>query len=155
MKKVFIGMGSNQEAEIHLAMGAGLMHDLIADLSFSSCYQSKSRSYGADYLNLAAFGYCSLPWDQLRLSLKRIESVCGRIRNQKDECIIDLDLLWFEGVTVENLLPHPDLWRRSYVAVPVFELCSDAGIPFPGDPPDEAILGILSNELKLVEFKVH
>lgn len=151
---VFIGMGSNLDPGNHLSSGAVYLRKILVEPVFSGCYRSESRTSGPDYLNMAVFGYTSMSWDRLASSLKEIENRCGRLRNGSDECSLDLDLLWYEGIRVENRLPHPDLWLRSYVAVPVAELCSRGGMALPGDPPEESWLRKAATELIITDFRI-
>lgn len=151
---VFIGMGSNHDPRNHLASGSAYLREILEDPVFSGCYRSESRMSGADYLNMAVFGYTYMSWDKLNVSLKDIEKRCGRVRKGNDECSLDLDLLWYDGIKVENRLPHPDLWLRSYVAVPVAELCCREKMAMPGDPPDGAWLRKAATELIITDFRI-
>lgn len=55
-----------------------------------------------------------------------IESAMGRIRTYKNAArIIDIDLLLYEGVTIDTdhlILPHPRIKDRAFVMVPLCDL---------------------------------
>jgi 2-amino-4-hydroxy-6-hydroxymethyldihydropteridine diphosphokinase len=51
--------------------------------------------------------------------------------------IIDLDLLWIEGMSVESpqlVVPHPRLAERAFALAPMLELVPDATEPGSGIP---------------------
>ncbi len=58
-----------------------------------------------------------------------IEAGMGRIRTKKNgPRVIDLDLLLFEGyeeATAELTVPHPRMWERAFVLMPLDDLMSD------------------------------
>jgi len=78
------------------------------------------------YLNTVAEIATRLTPQELLTHSQRIEESLGRVRRERwGPRTIDLDLLWFEGLTLrtENLtLPHPGAHQRSFVLVPWCEL---------------------------------
>ncbi len=130
---VYIGMGSNADPVEHLRQGQMGLQTLLSDCLFSNCYQSKSRLDGHDYLNQVAGGTTDLPWQDLVLKLKKIEQGCNRTRCLGDVCTLDLDLLWYQGVVCEGILPHRDLTSRGYVVIPLLDLLNVAQMPRPDE----------------------
>ena len=59
-------------------------------------------------------------------TLLAIEKEMGRVRKKKkEERIIDLDLLLYEGRVLKEkglILPHPRLHKRGFVLVPLVEI---------------------------------
>jgi 2-amino-4-hydroxy-6-hydroxymethyldihydropteridine diphosphokinase len=59
-------------------------------------------------------------------ALKRIESDLGRQPARRwGERVIDLDLLLYDDASLAEadlVVPHPELWRRLFVLVPLAEL---------------------------------
>jgi 2-amino-4-hydroxy-6-hydroxymethyldihydropteridine diphosphokinase len=81
------------------------------------------------YVNACATVETSLPpLDLLRLCLD-IERSMGRVRLERwGPRLIDIDLLAYEGVTMETpdlVLPHPRMLERAFVLVPLAEIAPD------------------------------
>jgi len=89
-----------------------------------------------DFLNAAALVRCEMAPEGLLDILLRIESRLGRLRREKwGPRVIDLDLLWGEGVAANGprlTLPHPHLTERAFALVPMLELAPDAADPMTG-----------------------
>ncbi|MFO0677145.1 MAG: 2-amino-4-hydroxy-6-hydroxymethyldihydropteridine diphosphokinase [Polyangiaceae bacterium] len=69
--------------------------------------------------------------------LLAIELELGRVRDQRwGPRIVDLDLLWIDGVVVHatNLtVPHPELPRRAFALAPLVEVAPEARDPRTGE----------------------
>ncbi len=65
---------------------------------------------------------------ELLAAAQRIEDAAGRVRELRfGPRTLDVDILLFQGVesaAPELTLPHPRLWRRAFVLVPLAELWS-------------------------------
>jgi 2-amino-4-hydroxy-6-hydroxymethyldihydropteridine diphosphokinase len=59
----------------------------------------------------------------------RLESAAGRVRDQRwGPRTLDVDVLWIDGVTVDEpdlRVPHPRLWERRFVVAPLRDLAPD------------------------------
>jgi 2-amino-4-hydroxy-6-hydroxymethyldihydropteridine diphosphokinase len=73
-------------------------------------------------------------------ALLAIETRLGRVRREGDvrwgPRVIDLDLLWVDGVTRDGprlTLPHPRLRERAFALVPLVEVAPDARDPRTGE----------------------
>lgn len=79
-----------------------------------------------DYLNCCAKVHTDLSAETLLGSCLGIESALGKIRTYKNAArIIDIDLLLYEGVTINTdhlILPHPKITERAFVMVPLSDL---------------------------------
>ncbi len=79
-----------------------------------------------DYLNCCAKIKTDLSAETLLGCCLGIESAMGRIRTYKNAArIIDIDLLLYEGVTINMdhlVLPHPRIKERAFVMVPLSDL---------------------------------
>jgi 2-amino-4-hydroxy-6-hydroxymethyldihydropteridine diphosphokinase len=59
----------------------------------------------------------------------RLETAAGRVRSERwGPRTLDVDILWMDGVTVDEPdlhVPHPRLWQRRFVLAPLRELAPD------------------------------
>lgn len=114
----------------------------IAVLKRSSWWRSAAvpASDQPDFINAVAELETALqPADLLRL-LHQVETICGRIRQQRWEARpLDLDLLDYRGLiepgnpALESpVLPHPRLQDRRFVLLPLQEIAPDWRHPASG-----------------------
>ena len=83
-----------------------------------------------DYLNAAVLIEVESRPRELLHSLLAIESTLGRVRRERNgPRVIDLDVLWIEGVVVKSEeleVPHPRLKERAFALVPMLEVAPGA-----------------------------
>jgi len=88
------------------------------------------------FLNACAVLATDLSPTQLLLKMLGVEETMGRIRKERwGPRIIDLDLLIFNGVTMNTPLlelPHPRLAERDFVLIPLADIVPDLLIPAKG-----------------------
>lgn len=81
------------------------------------------------YLNAVVELACELTPEALLEELRRIEAAHGRVRTVANgPRTLDLDLLLFGPriiQTPELTVPHPRMWGREFVLVPLREVCGD------------------------------
>jgi len=81
------------------------------------------------YLNAVVELVCELEPQALLAELQRIEQAHGRERSVPDAPrTLDLDLLLYGPQiikTPELTVPHPRMWGREFVLVPLREVCGD------------------------------
>jgi 2-amino-4-hydroxy-6-hydroxymethyldihydropteridine diphosphokinase len=131
--QAFVSAGSN------LGDRAGTLHAALATLArtpgilraeSSSLYETAPVDAPGQpaFLNLAAGIETTLSPENLLARLLAIEAEFGRVRDParpRGPRTLDLDLLLYEGETraTDSLaLPHPRMWRRAFVLVPLLEL---------------------------------
>ena len=137
----FIGLGSNLEGpkkQINTALSS--LDDLseIEVIKISSFYQSKPLfgMVGPDYLNVV----CKI---ETRLSALDLLSRCQQIENKQHRVreirwgsrTIDLDILLYGDeviATKELSVPHPEMIKRSFVLLPLFEIEPELELPIFG-----------------------
>jgi 2-amino-4-hydroxy-6-hydroxymethyldihydropteridine diphosphokinase len=60
---------------------------------------------------------------------RRLEAAAGRVRAERwGPRTLDVDLLWIDGVTVDEpdlQVPHPRMWQRRFVMAPLADLAPD------------------------------
>ena len=143
VSSVFIGVGSNVRPEVNIPKALRLLmksgcidHASSCPVALSTHYRTKAlnRENDPEFVNGVWMIRTHFSLRRIRSLLKRIETSCGRKRSSDpfDPRTIDLDILLF-GETADKgaKLPHPDIYRRPFVYVPLIELAPDL-IP-PGD----------------------
>jgi 2-amino-4-hydroxy-6-hydroxymethyldihydropteridine diphosphokinase len=82
------------------------------------------------FLNAAIAVDCTLSPLVLLDELQRIEADLGRTREVRwGPRAIDLDILWIEGVTVDEprlVVPHPRLHERAFALLPLLDVAPHA-----------------------------
>jgi 2-amino-4-hydroxy-6-hydroxymethyldihydropteridine diphosphokinase len=139
-KLAYIGLGANlgeRAASLRRALEMLVRTAAASGVRVSRAYESPPWGYASahPFLNAVA----ELCWDGPPLTLLtqcyRIEAALGRhphadtpppdgVQRYSDR-VIDLDLLWFEGVacaTPQLTLPHPRACQRAFVLLPWLEL---------------------------------
>jgi 2-amino-4-hydroxy-6-hydroxymethyldihydropteridine diphosphokinase len=85
------------------------------------------------FLNLVAGIETTLTPEQLLSIMHALENAAGRRRSREVRWgprVLDLDLLLYEGekrAGPDLILPHPRLWERAFVLVPLRELLDRSG----------------------------
>ncbi|MEJ7844417.1 MAG: 2-amino-4-hydroxy-6-hydroxymethyldihydropteridine diphosphokinase [Acidimicrobiales bacterium] len=131
-RRAFLGLGSNLgDRAAHLADAIGA---LVAggNASVSLLYETDPVG-GPDgqgaFLNVVVELDTDLTARQLLELGHRLEAAAGRVRQERwGPRTLDVDLLWLDGVTVDEpdlVVPHPRMWERRFVLAPLRELAPD------------------------------
>ena len=138
MKNAYLGLGSNQGDRLNnlkQALDLLFLHDSITLKAVSSLYETAPVGGPPQGLFLNACIQVSTLLSPTKLLQKMlsIEKQMGRIRRERwGPRIIDLDLLHYEGVSMNTPLleiPHPRLAERSFVLVPLNDIASELKLP--------------------------
>jgi len=145
-------MGSNLGSREAYLRGAVEHLRAFADLEIlevSSVY--RTAPVGPEqpwYLNAAVRVQSALSPPALLEALLEVERAFGRRRAERwGPRVLDLDLLWAEGVRVESpelSVPHPELLNRAFALAPLVEVCPTADPHYAlrlaeiGGPPAES-----------------
>lgn len=137
---IFIALGANlpsadygsPRATLEAALSL-LARESIAILQRSSWWQSgpQPASEQPDFINGLVEVETALSPAELLSVLHRVESACGRVRQQRWEArVLDLDLIDYRGTrrTGEGggpVLPHPRLSERLFVLLPLQEIAPE------------------------------
>jgi 2-amino-4-hydroxy-6-hydroxymethyldihydropteridine diphosphokinase len=156
--EAYIGLGSNlgQPAQ-QLRAALRELEDLPETrlIRHSSLYLSPplGPSDQPDYVNAVAILATSLDAHSLLDQLQAVEQRYGRERGEHwGPRTLDLDLLLFGEDRINSprlQVPHPQMLRRAFVLVPLFELAPDLELPGLG-PLAEALQGIPDRRLDLL-----
>ncbi len=91
-----------------------------------------------DFLNAAALVRATLDPVGVLDALLAIEQRLGRVRRERwGPRVIDLDVLWIEGVAFDDerlTVPHPRLAERAFALAPLLEVYPGARDPRTGAP---------------------
>ena len=133
MSKAYLGLGSNLgDRRAYLAdalrrLGEG---GLARVSQVSSIYESAAVGMvdQPDFLNLVAEVRTELGPRELLGHVLAVENALGRVREQRwGPRTIDIDILWFDGVTIAEemlVVPHPRLAERAFVLAPLAEIAA-------------------------------
>jgi 2-amino-4-hydroxy-6-hydroxymethyldihydropteridine diphosphokinase len=133
VRQAFIGVGANlgdRWATIHEALTALAREPGIATVEASAVYETAPVGVldQPKFLNLVLGIETILTPERLLAVLHALEKAAGRKREREVRWgprPLDLDLLLYEGETragPELVLPHPRMWERAFVLVPLRDL---------------------------------
>lgn len=133
MHEIYLGLGSNLGNRSQLMKKAIelLRHSgEFEDIRVSSLYETDPVGYTDQppFLN-AVFGAKTLLTPQALLKLcQTVEAELNRVRVIRwGPRTIDADILLYDRIRVEEpdlIIPHPRMLERSFVLVPLLEICS-------------------------------
>jgi 2-amino-4-hydroxy-6-hydroxymethyldihydropteridine diphosphokinase len=129
-RRVLLGLGSN------LGDRRRLLKDAIDSLpgvtKVSGVYETDPVGGPAEqqkYLNLVAAIDSDATPRQLLGMCHRLESAAGRVRGERwGPRQLDIDILWIDGETVDEedlQVPHPRMWQRRFVLVPLADVAPE------------------------------
>jgi len=151
LKIVCLELGSNIRPEAYLPRAAQVLSENFKILNVSRAWETPPVGcVGCDnYLNAALLIETKIPKDELRYHLREFEAELDRVRTNDKFAprTIDIDVLIFDGELVE-----PNLWKYSFLAVPVSEVMPYFKNLETGQILDEIAQGFLEeNEITLRE----
>lgn len=146
MTRAFIAIGSNLACPVEQVRAALKKLDKLDKshlIAHSSLYQTTPIGYvdQPDFINAVAELETKLTPVELLDALLALESAVGRVRTFRNAPrVLDLDLLWYQGVTVASerlVLPHPAMTKRAFVMIPLAEIAPELEL---GDMATAAII---------------
>jgi 2-amino-4-hydroxy-6-hydroxymethyldihydropteridine diphosphokinase len=132
-KEAYIGIGSNigdRESYLRQAVQE-LGNDSTEVVRVSAIYETKPVGYTdqADFLNMVAVVRTALAPAKLHEHMKDIENRLGRVRDIRyGPRTVDLDLLLMDDTELsapELTVPHPRMWERAFVLVPLLDVTKE------------------------------
>jgi 2-amino-4-hydroxy-6-hydroxymethyldihydropteridine diphosphokinase len=149
MARVFVGVGSSLEPEAHVPGALARLRDDAGVRALSTFYVTPALERPSDppFVNGVVEVRDALAPGPLKALLGRIEAAEGRRRggDRFAPRPMDLDLLLFGELTSGDPalpLPHPDVSRRRFVALPLLELAPDLVLPGSGARLAELLEGM-------------
>ncbi len=138
MTLIYIGIGSNQDAERNLRAAVAGLTALLGPLRLSSVYRSDAVGFdGPPFLNLVAEAHTNLSLEALFGALRAIETALGRVRGidaAHSSHSADLDLLLYGDYICDQplQLPRGEIIRNAFVLSPLAELAGERIHPLTG-----------------------
>jgi 2-amino-4-hydroxy-6-hydroxymethyldihydropteridine diphosphokinase len=126
--RIYLGLGSNADAERNLRLAVRELRRRFGDLELSPVYQSPPLGFeGDDFLNAVAGLDTDLPPRELLRQLEEIHVIAGRRRDAQKlvSRTLDIDLLLYDQLVVDEpglRLPRSDVLEYSFVLRPLAEL---------------------------------
>ncbi len=133
MTRAFLALGSNLgEREALLAAAVDRLV-AVGRVAVSPTYETDPVGVPDDdpqsFFNLVVELDTDLSPHQLLAVCHRLEDAAGRVREVRWESrTLDVDVLWVEGVTVDEpdlQVPHPRMRERRFVLAPLRDLAPD------------------------------
>lgn len=148
---VYIGIGSNLGDRIsHLRDAIRAVKQLGDLISESSVYETEP--FGVEdeeqpmYLNMVVQVRTRLEPRRLLKELLRIEIENSRVRNRRNESrTLDLDVLLYGDELIQHhdlRVPHPRMYERAFVMIPLAEIAPRLMIPAIGRTASEIALAL-------------
>ncbi len=138
MAVVYLGLGSNIDAEKNLRLAVTELRSLFGEVAVSPVYRSAALGFeGPDFLNLVVALEVEMSPFELIEQIERIHAMAGRKRgpDRYSSRPLDIDLLLY-GNTVDPepplRLPRRDILEHSFVLRPLADIAPDAVHPVTG-----------------------
>jgi 2-amino-4-hydroxy-6-hydroxymethyldihydropteridine diphosphokinase len=129
-RRVLLGLGSNLGDRRRLLKDA--VDSLPGVTKVSGVYETDPVGGPAEqdkYLNLVVAIDSDATPRQLLGMCHRLESAAGRVRGERwGPRQLDIDILWIDGETVDEedlQVPHPRMWDRRFVLVPLADVAPE------------------------------
>ena len=136
MAEVYLGLGTNLgDKEANLDMAMEEIRKRVGEITSLSAFHA-SEPWGFEsensFLNAVCCVHTDLsPMETLRTT-QEIERSLGRLKkstggNYSDR-VIDIDILLYDDLhidTPELTIPHPLMWQRDFVMIPLREIAPD------------------------------
>ena len=138
MATVYLGLGSNIDAEKNLRFAIAQLRSLFGDLTLSPVYASAALGFdGPDFMNLVvALSTDAGPLDVIE-QIERIHEMAGRRRgpDKYSSRPLDIDLLLYGDLIDPESplrLPRRDILEHSFVLRPLADIAPDLVHPVTG-----------------------
>ena len=130
-RRVFLGLGSNLGDRVRYLREAIATLAELGPTRVSPVYETEpvgGPDQGA-YLNLVVEVRTGAGPHDLLGVCHRLEGAADRVRDVRwGPRTLDVDVLWIDGVTVDEpdlTVPHPRMWSRRFVVAPLRDLAPD------------------------------
>lgn len=131
MAKVFLGLGSNIDAPLHIRRALAALEQQFGSLQVSPIYESEAVGFtGNNFLNLVVAINTDLSVAQLHAALRKIENANGRDRSAPKFSgrTLDIDILMYDdcvGDVGGVALPRDEIVKNAFVLKPLCDLAPE------------------------------
>ena len=138
MSMAYLGLGSNVDAERHIAIGVRALINAFGDAEISPIYRSKAVGFeGGNFINLTARVQTAFKPMELRYFLRKLEDNYGRDREAPkwSDRTLDIDILLFDDLVINSeqlILPRTEILRFAHVLKPLADIAPDLKHPIKG-----------------------
>lgn len=137
MVRVFLGLGSNIEAEENIRSAVNILRELYPDLVTSAVYESEAVGFqGDNFLNMVVAFTAEESVEVVSEVMDEIEDAHGRRRNADRFMArtLDIDMLLYDDMIDESMnLPRNEIETYAFVLLPLSELAPDMVHPVTGE----------------------
>lgn len=131
MSTVWLGLGSNQNAESQIRAGIIELKKQFTNLAFSPAYRSTAVGFdGSDFINLVARAETNMSPLELRDYLRDLEDRFGRRRDvpKFSDRSLDIDILLYDDLVLLSPvleIPRAEIIKYAHVLKPLADLEPD------------------------------
>jgi len=131
----YLGLGSNIEAEAHIAAGIAALREAFDNVVLSPIYRATAVGFsGNDFINLVARIETTLEPLELKSFLHALEDRHGRRRDvpKFSDRTLDIDILLFDDLYLlspELEIPRNEILTAAHVLKPLADLAPDLRHP--------------------------
>lgn len=131
---IYLSLGSNiGDRKRYLNTAIEAIQKFAEIKQVSSLYETAPLGFESDemFYNSCIGIECALSPNELLAEINRIEAVAGRVRFNDGKYRsrnLDIDILFYHNQVIqeENLMvPHPRIFERKFVLIPLFEIAPD------------------------------
>ncbi len=138
MATIYLGLGSNIDAEKNLGLAVRELRQRYGELDISTVYRSAAVGFdGDDFLNLVVRLWSDDTPLEVCEEIERLHNLSGRVRNSEKWASrpLDIDLLLYNDRVIDERpvrVPRSDILEYSFVLRPLAELAPDLVHPVTG-----------------------
>ncbi len=138
MATIYLGLGSNIDAEDNLGLAVRELRERYGDLETSAVYRSAAVGFvGDDFLNLVVRLWSDDTPLEICEEIERLHNLSGRVRSSEKWASrpLDIDLLLYNDRVIDERpvrVPRSDILEYSFVLRPLAELAPDLVHPVTG-----------------------
>ncbi len=138
MPRVYLGIGSNIDPQLHVALALDALAARFGSLCLSPVYESEAVGFAGDnFLNLVVGLDTTLSLDDLSRWLKALEARHGRTPQTPrfSARTLDLDILLYDDLAGDFggiRLPRPEILANAFVLRPLADVAGDLRHPETG-----------------------
>ena len=132
MNKIYLGLGSNiGDTKKNIETAISMLSKKVNIKDKSSYYETEPVDFKDQpwFLNIVIEGETNLRVEELLNFTQSVESDMKRVKTfLNGPRIIDVDILLYNDVNIASerlTVPHPRMYERAFVMVPLFELSKD------------------------------